>query len=187
MLIILSIVMMTGCADKEKNPEAGQSKSHPQEDRLITAQGGIYEVFSPAGVYVRTEMGHLDDILDRSYNNWEFYGDDQAFMIEGIFTDLEKVPDIRIKDPIGNEITLSDFKAEKKIDKTGRHYQLVSWEQRGFSSISISCLNKEQFRKNWIPVSSCSGSIKPNPIEIYPANLAEGEVWQVRISGELKF
>lgn len=186
-LIVLSIVMMTGCTDKESNSMAEQSKSYPQEARLTTAEGRNYEVFSPAGVYIRTEITRPEDILNRSCNNWEFSGDDHSFMVEGIFTDLQEVPDVRIKDPIGNEIAFSDFMAERKIDETGRNYQLVSWEQQGFTTIAIEFLDKEQFRKSWTTRPFYNGKINADPVVIYKTDLAEGEVWKIMISGELKF
>lgn len=164
-----------------------QGDPYPQENRFTTAEGRTYEVFSLAGVYIRTERTAPEDILNRSYGHWEFSGNDQGFTVEGIFTSLDEIPDFWGKDPVGNEIILSDFQSERKTDGTGRNYQQVFWQQQGFATISIASLDEEQFRKNWVEQSFYDGRIKADPVIIYKTDLAEGEVWRVRISGELNF
>lgn len=191
-MALLSIVMMTGCAEKEQAADisssaARQVEDYPQKISFETPQGRIFEVSSPNGVSVGNKKDDPLTILNVSNNNWEFIGDDGIYIAEGLFDDLNDIPDIQIITPTKEEVSLTHFTATIETDETGKQYQVLSWEQTGIKTISIDCLNEKMYRKNWSIIGLYNGNAGVTPITISKVHLDEGEFWKIRISSELNY
>ena len=191
LLISLSIIMMTGCTDKNNtaedisSPAEKQPYNYPQEISVETPQGRIFEVSSPNGVSVGDKLDNPLKILEDSDNNWRFTGDDGIYFVEGLFNDLNNIPNILILTPTREEVSLTDFVATTETDNTGRQYQVLTWKQVGFKTISIDCLNEKRFRENWSIIGLYNGRADVTPVTILKVHLDEGEFWKIKISSEL--